>query len=66
MSGGRIAGIVSIVVSVGAGVVGVLYLLNHYPRRGLAALIAFAALMIFGIILLTAAGRSSNDTKTGA
>jgi apolipoprotein N-acyltransferase len=60
-SGGRVAGIVSIVISVMAAVAGVLNLTSKHPRRGLAFLIACGVLLILGIILVVISGRKSTQ-----
>jgi hypothetical protein len=57
MSGGKIAGIVAILLSVASAVVGILYYLSRHTRRGLVLMIAFAILLIIGILLLVTSGR---------
>jgi hypothetical protein len=56
MHGGRIAGIIALVLSIAAGVGGILYIGQH-PRRGLLLLIAFVILLIIGILLIVFSGR---------
>jgi len=58
-NGGRVAGIISIVLSALAAVAGILNYLGRHPRRGLAALIACGVLLILGIVLIAATGRKS-------
>ena len=60
---GRIAGIVSIVLSVLSGVGGILNLMSRYPRRGLAFLIACGILLVLGIFLVVMSSRSSSDAS---
>ena len=60
---GRIAGIVSIVLSVLSGVGGILNLMSRHPRRGLAFLIAGAILLILGIFLVVMSRRTSSDAS---
>jgi uncharacterized membrane protein len=61
--GGRIAGIVSIVLSVAAGVGGLLYYLSRHTLRGLVLFIACGILLILGIVLVALRGRAAG---TGA
>jgi apolipoprotein N-acyltransferase len=61
-SGGKVAGIISIVLSAAAAVVGILYFLSQHRLRGLAALIACGVLLILGIILIAAAGRKPTQS----
>jgi hypothetical protein len=58
-NGGRVAGIISIVLGVLAGVVGLLNSGGHHPKRMLVALIACGVLLVLGIILIVATGRKS-------
>jgi hypothetical protein len=58
-SGGRVGGIISIVVAALAAVAGILNFAGHHPRRGLVALIACGVLLILGIILIALAARKS-------
>jgi hypothetical protein len=64
MSGGRVAGIVSVVLSVLAAVAGILNYLGRHPRRGLAALIVCGVLLVLGIILIIV-GRGSAKAQSG-
>jgi len=59
MNGGKIIGIIAIVVSLLAGVGGILYIGQH-PHRGLTLLIAFVVLLVIGILLIVFAGRKSS------
>ena len=58
-NGGRVAGIVSIFISVMAAVAGILNLASRHPCRGLAFLIACGVLLILGIILVAVSSRRS-------
>ena len=60
-NGARVAGIVSIVVSVLAAVAGVLNFMSRHPRRGLAFLIACGVLLILGIVLVAVSSRKSSQ-----
>jgi hypothetical protein len=64
MAGGRVAGIVSVVLSVLAAVAGILNYLGRHPRRGLAALIACGVLLVLGVILIIV-GRGSPKAQSG-
>jgi hypothetical protein len=59
MNGGRIAGIIAIVLSLVAGVGGILYISQH-PHRGLALLVVFIILLAVGILLIIFSGRKSS------
>ncbi len=59
MSGGRVAGIISVVLAVLAGVAGILNYAGHHPRRGLVALIAGAVLLVLGLVLIIVVRGSS-------
>lgn len=59
MNSRRIAGIIAIVLSLAAGVVGILYIGQH-AHRGLALLIAFVILLVIGILLIVFSGRKSS------
>jgi hypothetical protein len=52
MAGGRIGGIISVVLAAAAAVAGVLNYTTHHPRRGLAALIACGVLLVLGVVLV--------------
>jgi hypothetical protein len=54
---GKVAGITAIVLSLVAGVVGILYYVNHHTRRGLVLLIGFALLLVLGILFIVRSGR---------
>jgi len=54
---GKAAGITAIVLSLLSGIVGILYYVNHHPRRGLVLLIGFALLLVLGILFLVRSGR---------
>ena len=58
-NGGRIAGIISIVLSLAAGIGSILYYVSHHTKRGLVLLIAFGILVILGILLIALSGRKS-------
>jgi hypothetical protein len=57
MSGGKIAGIVAIVLSAASAAGGIVFYLSRHTRRGLVLLIAFAILLILGIVLIISSGR---------
>jgi hypothetical protein len=57
----RVAGIVSIIVSVLAAVAGVLNLMSRHPRRGLAFLIACGVLLVLGVVLVALSSRKSSQ-----
>ena len=59
MNGGKIAGIIAIVLSLVAGVGGILYIGQH-PHRSLALLIAFVILLVIGILLIVFSRRKSS------
>jgi hypothetical protein len=61
-NGGRVAGIISIVLSVLAAVAGILNYAGKHPRRGLVALIACGVLLILGIVLFVASRRGPQQT----
>jgi hypothetical protein len=61
-NGGRVAGIISIVLSGLAAVAGILNYLGRHPRRGLAALIACGVLLILGIILIAVSARKPTQS----
>lgn len=63
-SGGRVAGIISIVLSALAAIAGILNYVGRHPRRGLAALIACGVLLVLGIVLIAVAGRKSQQTPS--
>ncbi|MGA2639771.1 MAG: hypothetical protein ABSG21_02570 [Spirochaetia bacterium] len=56
-NGGRIAGILSIVLAALAAVAGILNHASRHPRRELAFFIVGGVLLILGIVLIAAAGR---------
>ncbi len=62
MAGGRIAGIIAVVLAVLAGVVGILNNTSHHPRRALAAFIAAGVLLVLGVVLVIVARGSSKAT----
>ena len=64
MSGGRVAGLVSIVLSILAAVAGILNLVSHHPRRELAAFIACGVLLVLGVILIAVGGKASAKAPT--
>lgn len=57
--GGRIAGIISIVLSLISGVVSIIYYTSRHTKRGLVLAIAFGVLLILGILLIVLTGRKS-------
>ena len=57
--GGRIAGIISIVLSLISGVVSIIYYTSRHTKRGLVLAIAFGVLLILGILLIVLTGRRS-------
>jgi hypothetical protein len=59
MGGGRIAGIIAIVLSLASGVVAILYYTGGHTRRGLVLVIAFGILLVLGILLVALTGRKS-------
>jgi len=63
-SGGRVAGIISIVLSALAAIAGTLNYVGRHPRRGLAALIACGVLLVLGIVLIVATSRKSQQSPT--
>jgi uncharacterized membrane protein YwaF len=63
-NGGRIAGVISIVLSALAAVFAILNYTSRHTRRGLAALIACGILLVLGIILIVAAARGSKQSPT--
>ena len=63
-SGRRVAGIVAVVLAVLAAVAGILNYMGHHPRRGIAAIVACAVLLILGIVLIAVAGRKSPQTPS--
>jgi membrane protease YdiL (CAAX protease family) len=58
-NGGRVAGIVSIVLSILAAVVAILFYTSSHPKRGLALLVVCGVLLILGIVLVVMTGRKS-------
>jgi hypothetical protein len=62
MSGGRVAGIVSVALSVVAGVRGIVYYTTRHPTRGLVLVIACGALLVLGVVLIILGHGSSKAT----
>jgi hypothetical protein len=58
-NGGRIAGIIAIVLALISGVVSIIYYASRHTRRGLVLAIAFGVLLILGILLIVLTGRKS-------
>jgi heme A synthase len=63
-NGRRVAGIVAIVLCVLAAVAGILNYMGHHPRRGIAAFVACAVLLILGIVLVALSSRKSPQTPS--
>ena len=63
-NGGRVAGIVSIVLSALAAVAGILNYAGKHPRRGLVALIACGVLLVLGIVLIIVTRRGPQQTPS--
>jgi TRAP-type C4-dicarboxylate transport system permease small subunit len=61
-TGGKVAGIISIVLSALAAGVGIFYYLSQHRLRGLAALIACGVLLVLGIVLIAVTGRKSTQS----
>jgi len=59
MGGGRVAGIIAIVLSLASGVFGIVNYTGGHPKRGLVLVIAFAILLVLGILLVALTGRKS-------
>jgi len=57
--GGKIAGVVSIVLSLVSAAGGVVFYLGHHTKRTLALAIIFVVLLVIGIVLLVRSGRKS-------
>jgi len=57
--GGRIAGIIAIVLALISGVVSIIFYTSRHTRRGLLLAIAFGVLLILGILLIVLTGRKS-------
>lgn len=58
-NGGRIAGIIAIVLALISGVISIIYYTSHHTKRGLVLAIAFGVLLILGILLIVLTGRKS-------
>ena len=57
--GGRIAGIIAIVLALISGVVSIIFYTSRHTRRGLLLAIGFGVLLILGILLIVLTGRKS-------
>ena len=51
-NGGRVAGIIAIVVALISGVISIIYYTSRHTKRGLVLAIAFGVLLILGILLI--------------
>ena len=60
-NGGRIAGIVAVVVSVLIALFDLLYYMSRHPRRSVVILIVCGVLLVLGIILVAVSGRKSSQ-----
>ena len=63
-NGGRVAGIISIVIAAIAAVVGILNYAGKHPRRGLVALVGCGVLLVLGIVLIVVTRRGSTQKPT--
>jgi hypothetical protein len=63
-NGGKVAGIISIVLSAIAAAAGIFYYTSGHPKRGLVALVGCGVLLILGIVLIVVTRRGSPQKPT--
>jgi len=59
MTGGKVAGLIAVVLAVALAAFDLLGYMAHHPKRGIAILVVGAILLVAGIILLVARGGAS-------
>jgi hypothetical protein len=63
-NGGRIAGIIGIVLALISGVISIIYYAGHHTKRGLVLAIAFGVLLVLGILLIVLTGRKGSSPSS--